>query len=202
MIFTLTTSLRLVVLVMVLVIPFYPVTANAYVSNGTGGIFQPASSVVLDSTQQIFNFTSIFIPSGVTVSFSGLASAQPVELLATGNIDIAGTIDMGAYNLWIETPGSISLSGSLNGSGGVLSLVANSMNLTGSVNNPTGSTSLTSTSGSGAISGGSGAGVIISGGGGAILSPVPEPNVWTTLLLGLGVLFAATRVRNRNTCCA
>jgi len=216
------TSLRSVVTALFLVIFFSPVTANAYTSSGADGPFQPTTSVVLNSTQSIFDFTNIFIPSGVTVSFSGLSSAQPIELLATGNIDIAGTINMGANSLWIETPGSLSVSGSLNSLGGTLSLVASNVNLSGSITGTVGSGSGAgggSCSGSGAdstiqIGSGSGTGSVISGscyvspviGGGIIvpypnptisLSPVPEPDVWVMLSLGLCALFAVSRLRNQ-----
>jgi hypothetical protein len=130
---SLNTSLRIVVAALACAIFFAPVNANAYTSTGADGYFQPGASIVLDLTQPIFNFTSIFIPGGVTVSFGGLTSAQPIELLAAGNIDIAGILDVGANNLWIETPGSISFSGTLNSSGGTLSLVAGNINFTGAI---------------------------------------------------------------------
>lgn len=210
------TSLRIAVSALAGVIFFSPVTANAYTSSGTDGQFQPTVSMILDSTGQTFNFTSILIPSGVTVSFSRLASAQQINLLATGNIDIAGTLDAGANNLWIETPGSISLSGSLNASGGDLSLVASTVNLSGIVNTQEGS-NITLNSGSGALTGGGSS--ITSGGsvlaGGAVtltggdttvtflptlvmLSPVPEAEAWVMLSIGFCALFAASRRRYQN----
>jgi hypothetical protein len=94
-----------------------PVAGFAVTSTGADGSFNPTASVVLDATQSIFNFTDIFIPAGVAVSFSGLASAQPIELLATGNINIAGTLDAGSNSLLLEAPGTINLSGSLKVSG-------------------------------------------------------------------------------------
>ncbi len=222
------TFLRSVVTALSLVIFFSPVTAKAYTSSGADGLFQPTTSVVLNSTQSIFDFTNIFIPSGVTVNFSGLSSAQPIELLATGNIDIAGTLNMSANSLWIETPGSLSVSGSLNSLGGTLSLVASNVNLSGSITNAGGSISLTDTGGtlpgsglcsgtsaggvtlliaggggsviSGSCSGpllGAGGGGIITPGGSIVLSPVPEPDGWVMLSLGLCALFAVSRLRNQ-----
>lgn len=93
-------------------------------STGVDGPFQPAASVVLDPTRQVFNFTDIFIPTGVTVSFGGWSSTQPVELLATGNIDIAGVLDAGTNSLMIETPGTIRLTGMLTTQGGTLTLAS------------------------------------------------------------------------------
>ncbi len=212
---------------LVLVVLSSPVSANAYTSNGTDGLFQPAASVTFNSTQSVFNFTDISIPIGVTIDFSGLTSTQPIELLATGNIDIAGTIDMGANSLWIETPGNLFFSGTLNGSGSTLSLVANTMNVSGIINMPGGTTSLTTNSAVGTITGGGASaticilnscsyispvnggngsitpislgGTLITGGGNTIsLAPVPEPSAWAIFTIGLLVLYATLRLRDKS----
>jgi len=134
-------------------------TANAYTSSGADGSFNPTTSVVIDLSQQIFNYTSIFIPSDVTVSFSGLSSLQPIELLAMGNIDIAGTLNLGTNSLWIETPNSIFLSGSiLLGSGSDLTLVGSQMTLSGIINVPGGNLSITSGNGTSTDNGGTSSG--------------------------------------------
>lgn len=208
--------LRFVISALALLLFISPLNAKAYSSSGVDGLFQPTASVVLDTTQPIFNFTSIFIPTGVTVSFSELSSSQPIELLATGNIDIAGTLDIGANSLWIETPGSLTFSGSLNGSVGALTMVANSINLsgvisTGGSDSPTGggasaticinssnycASVFPDSSGNITIADG---GTLITGGGNTIsLSPVPEPGVWVMLFSGLFVSFAVYRLRNRH----
>lgn len=98
-------------------------------STGADGPFQPTASVVLDPTRQVFNFTDVFIPMGVTVSFGGLSSTQPVELLATGNIDIAGVLDAGTNSLLIETPGTIGLTGMLTTQGGTLTLASGALDV-------------------------------------------------------------------------
>jgi len=108
-----------------------PSTADAYTSNGSDGQFQPMVSGVLDSTQSVFNFTNIVIPNGVTVSFGGIAAGQPIEILATGNIDIAGILDGGGNSLWIQTPEAIAFSGTLDGSN--LTVDASSINISGTV---------------------------------------------------------------------
>ena len=89
-------SLRSFTTAFALLIVLAPVTASAYTSTGADCLFQPTTSFVLNnSTQSIFNFTDIYIPSGVTLSFNDLASTQPIEILATGNIDIAGSLNFG-----------------------------------------------------------------------------------------------------------
>lgn len=183
---------------MALVILLSPVTASAYTSSGADGIFQPATSVVIDLSQPVFNFASIYIPSGVTVSFSGLSSPQTVLWLATGNIDIAGTLDLGFNNLWIETPGNISLSGTLNASGGTLTLVADTVNASGIINIPASSGNISPLPGGNITIRDPGA-IILTPVPGIIMSPVPEPDEWAMLFLGLFVVFAALRYGNQNT---
>lgn len=134
------TALRNTVLALTFAISFSPLAANAYTSDGTDGLFHPVDSVVLDLTQQIFNFTSIYIPNGVMVSFNGLASSQPIQFLATGDIYIAGILDAGANDLWVETPGSILVPGTLAAAGASLSLVANTIDLSGAVTTAGGGT--------------------------------------------------------------
>ncbi|TXT25453.1 MAG: hypothetical protein FD134_1055 [Gallionellaceae bacterium] len=138
---------------------FSSAAANAYTSTGADGAFQPTVSVALDPAQQVFNFTDIFIPGGVTVSFGGLTSAQQILLLATGNISIAGTLDAGANSLLIETPGNIFLTGSLNTQGSNLTLVSGGvLDVSGAISVPGGAIALNSTSGA-TITGTGGTGV-------------------------------------------
>lgn len=64
-------------------------------STGADGVFHP----VVDTTvtlppDGIFNHTTVTIPTGVTVDFVRNAANTPVTLLATGDITIAGTIDV------------------------------------------------------------------------------------------------------------
>jgi hypothetical protein len=148
------------------------------ISSGADGIFQPATSVVLDSTQLILNFSSIYIPTGVTVSFSDQLSPQTYTFLATGDVDIAGVMDLGINSLRIETPESISISGNFLATSGSLSLFANSINLSGSLNTPGLITPIDS------IQPRVGP-LPILGGGVINLSPVPEPEIWAMLSMGL-----------------
>jgi hypothetical protein len=64
-------------------------------SSGSDGSLAPTIDTVLQiPANGIFNFTTINIPVGVTVSFAKNASNTPVYMLATGNVTIAGRIDV------------------------------------------------------------------------------------------------------------
>ncbi len=208
-------SLRHRAAILAVVLAFCPAAVNAYTSNGSDGAFHPVVSTVLPSSQTIFNYLDIFIPAGVTVTytFAGPTLTHPIEFLATGNIDVEGTLqlDAGTNALWLETPGTLNISGSFIALKGDISLYAGSQ----------GSSGVTGVGG-GAGTAGSAAGVIISLGGGLFgvgpvitgggglfdrgpLTPlsgatvalggsvtlvVPEPETDAMLLMGLGLMGA------------
>ena len=88
--------------------PPSPTFAQTFSSGSTGadGAFNPPGSVPAGTTVNgstytvplpatgIYNFTTITVQSGVTVTFARNAANTPVILLATGNINIVGTIDV------------------------------------------------------------------------------------------------------------
>lgn len=64
-------------------------------STGADGAFSPTSNTTLALPPDgMFNFTTINIPAGVTVTFTRNASNTPVTMLASGNVVIAGTINL------------------------------------------------------------------------------------------------------------
>ena len=64
-------------------------------STGTDGAFTPVVDTTLPlPADGVFNFTDIDIPTGVTVRFARNATNTPVTLLVSGNVNIAGTIDL------------------------------------------------------------------------------------------------------------
>jgi hypothetical protein len=178
---------------------FSSAAANAYTSTGADGAFQPTVSVALDPAQQVFNFTDIFIPGGVTVSFGGLTSAQQILLLATGNIGIAGTLDAGANSLWIETPGSISLTGSLNTQGGNLTLVSGGvLDVSGTMSALRPRPALPAINFTvPAVSWVTSESTVVVNN--LVLTPIPETEVWVMLSIGFCALFAASRRRHQHT---
>ncbi len=82
---------------------FLGVNADAgdFVSGSTGadGAFNPTANTELQlPANGIFNFTTVNIPTGVTITFKKNAANTPVYILATGDVNIAGTIDVNGEN--------------------------------------------------------------------------------------------------------
>jgi hypothetical protein len=97
----------------------YAATAQIFNSNSTGadGAFAPTTSVRLPIPPDgIFNFTTINIPTGVTVSFATRPGVRqpPISLLATGNVVVAGRVDVSG-----ENGGGGGSGAQLSGNGGV-----------------------------------------------------------------------------------
>lgn len=75
-------------------------------STGADGAFNPTTSQTIPLPPSgIFHFTTVNIPSGITIKFARNANNTPVIILASGNINIAGTIDLSG------SPGSASIFG-------------------------------------------------------------------------------------------
>jgi hypothetical protein len=76
------------------------VNANAQVnsgSNGSDGAFNPTVSTNINTADHpngIYQYTSVNIPSGVTVTFTPNANNTPVYWLVQGNCAINGTVEM------------------------------------------------------------------------------------------------------------
>jgi hypothetical protein len=103
-------------LFLLLMILLFSLTANAdaaFVSGSTGanGAFNPTTNTeVTLPADGILNYTTVNIPSGVTVTFKKNAANTPVYILATGDVVIAGTIKIDG--------GDAIQNSTLNGSGG------------------------------------------------------------------------------------
>jgi hypothetical protein len=64
-------------------------------STGADGAYAPTSSASLAlPASGVFNFTTVTIPAGVTVTIARNAANTPLTLLATGDVTIAGTLDL------------------------------------------------------------------------------------------------------------
>jgi hypothetical protein len=71
----------------------------AYISGSTGadGAFNPTASQSIQLPPNgVFNFTDVNIPADVTITFKKNAANTPVTILASGDVTIAGAIDVSA----------------------------------------------------------------------------------------------------------
>lgn len=77
---------------------FAPGAASAFNSGSTGvdGAFSPTVNTTVQLPPGgIFNFTSVNIPAGVTVTFQKNTTNTPVVILASGDVTIAGSVNVG-----------------------------------------------------------------------------------------------------------
>jgi len=89
-------------------------------STGADGAFNPTSNTTLALPPDgVFNFTTINIPAGVTVTFTRNTTNTPVTMLASGNVMIAGTIDIiGASGGGATVGTGLGSNGGTGGAGG------------------------------------------------------------------------------------
>jgi hypothetical protein len=100
----------------------HPAFSQTFTSGSTGslGPFAPATnmSVVLPA-DGVLNYTTVMIPAGVTVTFVKNAANTPVTVLATGDVTVAGTINVEGTNaLQGQSTGPLLNPGSPGGPGG------------------------------------------------------------------------------------
>lgn len=89
------------VLILILLGRATSVDAQTFNSGSTGalGAFAPtANTTVTLPPDGVLHYTTISIPSGVTVSFAKNAANTPVTMLATGDVTIAGTLNLAGEN--------------------------------------------------------------------------------------------------------
>lgn len=118
-----------IILTFILTLCASTVTAGTFVSGSTGadGEFSPVSDTVLQIPPSgIFNFTTVNIPAGVTVTFSKNVSNTPIYILATGNVAIAGAIDVSGKAAPSKAPGVGGPGGYDGGWGGSTDILSSS----------------------------------------------------------------------------
>ena len=85
---------KTVLLIMLsLLLPYHAGAAFSSGSTGADGAFAPTTSTVLISKNGVFNFTTVTIPTGVTVTFPKNTPEYTITL-ATGNVTINGAISL------------------------------------------------------------------------------------------------------------
>ncbi len=99
--------------------------ANAQVnsgSNGSDGALNPVSSIVInmgDHPNGIYQYSSVTISNGVTVTFTPNANNTPVTWLVQSNVVINGTVDVSGQNVNNAAGGLAGPGGWAGGNGGV-----------------------------------------------------------------------------------
>ncbi len=95
-------------------------------STGADGAFNPTANITVQLPDSgVFNYTTVNIPSGVTVTFTKNAANTPVYILATGDVTIAGAIKVDGSSTTTTTltaPGVRGPGGYNGGYGGGVSL--------------------------------------------------------------------------------
>jgi hypothetical protein len=102
-----------------------PLMAQTFVSGSTGvdGPMPlctptPCTKTLALPPDGVFNFTTISVPAGVTVTFTRNVANTPVTLLATGDVTINGLIDVSGSNAVGGVPGQGGPGGFEGGAGG------------------------------------------------------------------------------------
>ncbi|MBI2412062.1 MAG: hypothetical protein HYV24_02485 [Deltaproteobacteria bacterium] len=112
----------LIAFVLLSIWPSLASVAGAVFSSGSteaDGALSPAANTVLQVPESgVFNFTTVNIPSGVTVTFTKNTGNTPVTILATGNVVISGAISVNGSKGTGITPGAGGRGGYDGGRGG------------------------------------------------------------------------------------
>jgi len=85
-------------LVLIMIMPYWPSLASAAFNSGSTGAdgpFEPTTSIALQIPENgVLNYTTITIPTGVTVTFNKNSQNTPITILATGDVTINGNINL------------------------------------------------------------------------------------------------------------
>jgi hypothetical protein len=88
-------------------------------STGADGAFAPTTSQsIAVPASGTFNFTTVNIPSGVTITFTRNATNKPLTILASGDVVIAGIINIDGQSATTNGVGALGGPGGSNGGAG------------------------------------------------------------------------------------
>lgn len=96
------------VMIGILFVVLTPLHVIAFESGSTGahGAFNPTASMAVTLPDDgILNYTTVNIPSGVTITFTRNVADKPVYMLATGDVVINGTINVSGADATASTAG-------------------------------------------------------------------------------------------------
>ena len=94
---------------------------NSFNSGSTGadGAFAPTTSQsIAVPTSGTFNFTTVNIPSGVTITFTRNSTNSPLTILASGDVVIAGNINIDGQTATANGAGALGGPGGSSGGAG------------------------------------------------------------------------------------
>ena len=107
------------VLTLLVLLPAASLAAFVSGSTGADGDFTPIVNTVLQiPASGIFNFGTVTIPSGVTVTFTKNSQNTPVTILATGDVTISGAVIVDGTSASNNLPGTGGPGGFDGGYGG------------------------------------------------------------------------------------
>lgn len=134
---------------------------GTFVSGSTGvdGALNPSANVTVPLPESgVLNYTTVNIPSGVTVRFGKNSRNTPVTLLASGNVTISGTIDISGSNGMSVLGGAGGPGGFNGGNGGPGTSTGTTVSPGVSGDGPGGGGGAASLSSPNSVGGGGGAG--------------------------------------------
>jgi hypothetical protein len=92
---------------LLILLPSVVLAAFVSGSTGTDGAFAPTADTVLQIPESgVFNFTTVTIPTDVTVTFTKNSQNTPVTILATGDVTINGTLNLNGADASNSIPGA------------------------------------------------------------------------------------------------
>jgi hypothetical protein len=102
-------------------------------STGADGAFNPTSSTTVQIPESgVFNYTTVSIPSGVTITYKRNSKNTPVTILATGNVTIGGIINIDGASSSNTFVGGLGGPGGFDGGRGGTAPASNQDGLNGS----------------------------------------------------------------------
>lgn len=111
--------LKLVCMAATLFVPCISQAAFTSGSTGEGGPFEPTANIALQIPENgVFNYTTVNIPIGVTVTYKKNTQNTPVTILATGDVTVNGSIDVSGSTGNFIIPGAGGPGGFDGGQGG------------------------------------------------------------------------------------
>ena len=106
-------------MVLLLIMPCLAQAAFSSGSTGADGAFEPTANIAVQIPDSgVFNYTTVNISTGVTVTYKKNSTNTPVTVLATGDVTVNGTISVNGISATVTAPGEGGPGGFSGGVGG------------------------------------------------------------------------------------